>query len=107
MRGKKTDPLVLKAIRFLDGHLEPLELSQVLNLPKRTTYDLLRQVREEVAREEAARLQAQAEEQARLERERLDRQQWEAEVLSKLAREQEKLLQQPAVAGGRNRRFVS
>lgn len=94
MRGKPTNPLTMKAIRLLDGNMEPLEIGQVLRLPKRTVYDLLKRVREEVAREEAERQRVQrvqAGEQARREQERLDRQRWEAEVLSKIQQEVEQV----------------
>lgn len=99
MRGKATDPVTMKALRLLVGHLTPLEIMGALGLPKRTVYDLIHKVSEQVAQEEAERQQVEAEEVARLERERLDRLEWERKVFVSLAREREQFSGGPG--GGR------
>jgi len=45
----------MKAVEVLAGHLKPVEIAEVLSLPKRTVYDLIKRAREKAAREEAER----------------------------------------------------
>ncbi len=88
-RGRKASEVVVRAVRLLEGHLSPMEMVAVLKVPKRSVYDLLKRVREEVAEEEAANQQAAILEREKRKKEEMRRELREREIFLSLTEERE------------------
>ncbi len=55
--AKRIDSLTKKAVEILNEHMTPVEIMTVLQLNRRTAYDLINRVKEKKAKEEAERLE--------------------------------------------------
>ena len=86
-RGRRTNPTVVKAVAALYKDFTVRELMDLLQLPKRTAYDLVRAAREREAQEETDRQERERQEAERLASERLEQERREAEIALNLRRE--------------------